>query len=74
MTGPPRGENTTAGARMDRDEYERRVLIALAEVIELLAQIKFPSPMDGIGGKPRDLANELREAAYKYNRRRVRRT
>ena len=49
---------------MDRDEYERRVLICLAEIIELLAQLKFPTPMDGLGSKPREIANDTREAAY----------
>lgn len=51
---------------MDRDEFDRRVLIALAEMIDLLAMLKFPSPQDGIGGKPRQIADELRVAAYKH--------
>lgn len=51
---------------MDRDEYERRVLICLAEIIELLSQLKFPTPMDGLGGKPREIADEMREVAYSY--------
>ena len=56
---------------MDRDgQYQRWSLVAFAEIIELLSEIVYPSPMKGLGGKPRQVADDLRIAAAQLKRKR----
>ena len=58
---------------MAANQYERYALIAYAEIIDLLAEIVFPSPMKGAGGgKPREVADALRIIAR--SKRRLRRS
>ena len=48
---------------MENEEFQRLVLVALAEMVDLLGELTYPTPYRSIGGRHRAVADALRVAS-----------